>query len=142
MASKPIDKRGGSSLPPEYVSNYTGHTIIWEKQSFPCYPGEKSLHNIKPIQRGFIYTKPFKTASSTLSGIAIQTAINMAKRMKVETPHCLVRWNHAQPKEKKYDALIKAESYLWTFIREPTERIISLFSFRRSAVLRVNHMIV
>eukprot|EP00956_Cyclotella_meneghiniana_P038894 scaffold161736_cov98-Cyclotella_meneghiniana.AAC.1 len=54
----------------------------------------------------------------------------MAKRMKVETPHCLVRWNHAQPKEKKYDALIKAESYLWTFIREPTERIISLFFFQ------------
>eukprot|EP00956_Cyclotella_meneghiniana_P029180 scaffold70039_cov50-Cyclotella_meneghiniana.AAC.1 len=53
----------------------------------------------------------------------------MAKRMKVETPHCLVRWNHAQPKEKKYDALIKAESYLWTFIREPTKRTISHFFF-------------
>eukprot|EP00956_Cyclotella_meneghiniana_P029181 scaffold70042_cov56-Cyclotella_meneghiniana.AAC.1 len=126
-----IDKRGGSSLPlpPEYVLNYTGHTTIWDKQSFPCYAGENTFGDSKPIQRGFIYTKPFKSASSTLSGIAIQTAINMAKRMKVQTPHCLVRWNHAQPKEKKYDALIKAESYLWTFLREPTKRTISHFFF-------------
>lgn len=55
----------------------------------------------------------------------------MAKRRKVETPHCLVRWQHATPSAKtlKYDALVKSESYLWTFIREPTKRTISQFFF-------------
>ena len=123
-------KARGSSLPP-YVLSYNGPTTTWNKQPFPCFPGETDIWANAPIMKGFLYTKPLKSASSTLSGIAVQAAYNMARRLNVNTSHCLVRWNHATPSAKtmKYNQLVKSDSYLFTFVREPTKRAISNFFF-------------
>ena len=133
---------------PSYVLNYTGPTVVWENRtSFPCHPGEsnwgaKSTQNI-PTAKGLLYTKPIKSASSTLSGVAIQIARNMAQRLSsssnnnnfIATKQCLVRFNHDQSRTSahtfQYANRSRTESYLWTFIREPTERSISHFFFRR-----------
>ena len=133
---------------PSYVLNYTGPTVVWENRtSFPCHPGEsnwgaKSTQNI-PTTKGLLYTKPIKSASSTLSGVAIQTARNVAQRLSsssnnnnfIATEQCLVRFNHDQSRTSahtfQYANRSRTESYLWTFIREPTERSISHFFFRR-----------
>jgi hypothetical protein len=117
---------------PSYITNYTGPTTVWEEHPFPCHPGENDLHNNQPTRTGFLYTKPLKSASSTLAGIAIQAARNVARRQNnTNAPPCLVRWDHATPSAKKmqYDKRDESASYLWTFVREPTKRAISQYFF-------------
>lgn len=124
-------KEAQSSTLPSYALNYDGPTTIWNKQPFPCFPGETDIWANSPVTKGFLYTKPLKSASSTLSGVAVQAAYNMARRLNKNTSHCLVRWNHATPsaQKMKYNQLVKSDSYLFTFVREPTKRAISNFFF-------------
>ena len=101
----------------------------------PCYPPMKDWGTEKvqtsPSRRGFLYVKPYKTGSSTTSGVNIRMARNVAKRR----PHlnitlCDARFDHGPtyyPGFSLYRERLWNDSILWSIIRDPTTRAISQF---------------
>jgi hypothetical protein len=99
--------------------------------SFPCYPAEDDWNSLGrqkgPAQEGFLYVKARKAGSSTVAGVAIRIARNMALRAHLETPVCRVRFNHPMASKLQYSKRDKAKSFLWSILREPTRRFMSEF---------------
>jgi hypothetical protein len=104
-------------------------------KAFQVYPRELPCFNETNVVRnsqGMFYTKLSKCSSSTLAGIAVQIARNEAARRRrtaadpdMIPKQCLVQADHGQ-----YYPLMsrdKANSILWTFIREPASRQVSDF---------------
>lgn len=110
----------------------------WPKQRLlPCFPTstkwtstrELKLHG---IQRGLLFLKPFKTGSSTSAGIHLRIARNIADRKGLASSNqtCEAHFDHGpqpNPAYYLYSNRRNEESFLWTIIREPSERIISAF---------------
>lgn len=103
---------------------------IWNR-TFPCFPMEHNWDDIqqlrKPTNRGFLYFKARKAGSSTVAGVALRIARNMAQRLQVDTPHCHTRYGHPPAHLLKYFQRDKSNSFLWSIIREPTKRLVSEF---------------
>jgi hypothetical protein len=108
---------------------------------FPIYPHKlpclPKAHNYgygfeKGIgwdKKGMFYTKLSKCSSSTLAGIAVQIARNEAVRQNrtgdKAPQECRVKADHGN-----YFSIMhrdKAQSILWTFVREPASRQVSDF---------------
>ena len=99
--------------------------------SFPCFPAEDGWNTL-PVQkvgtrRGFLYVKARKAGSSTVAGVALRIARSIAQKRHLSTPVCQVRYNHPMASKLKYKDRIKAESFLWSILREPTRRFVSEF---------------
>jgi len=111
----------------------------WLKTTpLPCYPPD--IPNLKqiapgatsqPTRVGFLFLKPLKTGSTTMSGVNLRLARNIAKRQKKDFGYCKARFAHGgpglHPAAKMFGDRLKEKSFLWTIIREPTQRIISHF---------------
>jgi len=100
-------------------------------QSLPCFPPEENwrspLVQNTPTDTGFIFVKPYKTGSSTSSGINLRVARNVAQRLGHDDYEiCHSRFDHAVASEK-YARRRAACSFMWTVIRSPQQRIISQF---------------
>jgi Galactose-3-O-sulfotransferase len=101
----------------------------------PCYPSHPQWKEMKiqfqPATRGFLYLKPYKTGSSTTSGVHLRIARNVAqRRIKQHIDICETRFNHGPDYHPGYTLFrnrIPAESFLWTVVRDPTQRAISQF---------------
>jgi Galactose-3-O-sulfotransferase len=103
----------------------------------PCYKphadwGLVEIQNT-PAQRGFLYVKPFKTGSSTTSGVHLRIARNVAQRRRTKEFNitiCDSRFDHGpdiHPGYTLFGNRIPNESFLWTILRDPTKRAISQF---------------
>jgi hypothetical protein len=75
--------------------------------------------------------KPYKTGSSTSSGVNIRIARAMARRLDRTYEYCKARHDHGpwvdSPAAAMYSKRITDRSFLWTIVREPTSRVVSLF---------------
>jgi len=100
----------------------------------PCFEPEENWKWQKvvnaPANRGFLFVKPYKTGSSTTSGINLRIARNVAIRQGANYEICKARFDHGPwfyPASLLFKNRNKAQSFLWTVIREPTKRAISQF---------------
>jgi hypothetical protein len=107
-----------------------------QNQSLPCFSPEEnwkdpSVQNT-PSDVGFLFLKPYKTGSSTSSGISLRMARNVARRQqqKSKSPDdfeiCRSRFDHARSSERFSNRKVD-QSFLWTVIRSPAKRIVSQF---------------
>jgi Galactose-3-O-sulfotransferase len=108
----------------------------WPKGSpLPCFrPHElwkDDAHQSTPATKGFFYLKPYKTGSSTTSGVHLRIARNIAKRRKKQKIDiCETRFAHGpdlSPGYTLFHKRIAEKSFLWTVVRDPTQRAISHF---------------
>jgi hypothetical protein len=107
----------------------------WPSQRpLPCFSPDKDLRSHKvqktPSQHGFLYIKPYKTGSSTASGINLRIARNVARRLHKHFDFCQARFQHGptdSPATFMFQNRTEEKSFLWTIIREPTKRLTSAF---------------
>ena len=108
----------------------------WPSQkSLPCFPAEENWETTKvqsgPIDEGLLYMKLYKTGSSTTSGIHLRIARNLANRTGIDQEVCKSRFDHGpwvHPSHRFRDRKM-GRSFLWTVLRDPTQRLISSFFF-------------
>lgn len=81
--------------------------------------------------RGFLYQKTPKCASTTSAGVNLRIARNVAQRMNLPNiTMCDNRWTHGRRRRlyaTRFQNRSKSESFLWTIVRDPTERYLSHF---------------
>ncbi|CAB9503581.1 expressed unknown protein [Seminavis robusta] len=107
---------------------------------FPCFLAPKRWWAVPkdPSElptEGFFFVKTHKTGSSTCAGIHLRIARNMAARKFGSAtegegrpgPMCQSQFHHAPARAMKYSGRSKEGSFLWTVVREPTQRAISDF---------------
>jgi len=98
-----------------------------ENRTLPCPPLEPDWINKaqqRPTDDGLIFVKTFKTGSSTASGIALRIARNLARRQNKDYDMCKSRFDHAWA-SGRYTNRDPRRSWLWTIVREPTNRVVS-----------------
>jgi hypothetical protein len=101
--------------------------------SLPCVEPEPDWRNEQetPTNDGLVFIKPYKTGSSTASGINLRMARNIARRQNdTNFQLCKSRFDHSNaayliPKRRP------GKSFLWSIIRDPTKRIVSHFFHMR-----------
>lgn len=110
---------------------------IWSpwNNDFPCFPAEGPRwfgHTVQtsPIDQGFVFIKPFKTASSTAVGVHLRIAQKQA-RIK-HYPMCRVRFDHVMARNLMMPSNNGENAnnnmmFRWTVLRDPTARAISQF---------------
>lgn len=110
----------------------------WPHPSLPCFQPDENWDKVSetPAHRGFLFVKPYKTGSSTTSGINLRIARNVAARQqgKINYDICKARFDHGPwmyPGRLLFKNRNRAQSFLWTVIREPTRRAISQFFHMR-----------
>lgn len=79
-----------------------------------------------PADTGLLFLKPYKTGSSTASGINLRISRNTARRRNKEHDMCRVRFDHAWA-SSKFPTRDRDNSFLWTLVRDPTKRVVSQF---------------
>jgi hypothetical protein len=118
----------------------------WEEnRPLPCVEPEPNWARMQREKSttGFIFAKPYKTGSSTASGVNLRIARNVARRMSSaddkssavnnsnstaagEWEICKSRSDHV-PVHSAYKGRDRDRSYLWTILRDPTSRVVSQF---------------
>jgi hypothetical protein len=121
---------------------------------FPCYPAPKPemlldrmWQDHAPSKVGLLYEKPPKCASSTVAGVHLRVARNVALRTLPKNESapgpgpgsllCDVRWSHGigtRDKGRRFQNRDRDRSFLWTVIREPTSRFVSNYYFKDVSV--------
>jgi Sulfotransferase family len=127
---------------------------MWPDQNaFPCYPpnpGDELLHRAwqdhASATRGLLYEKPNKCASTTLAGVNVRIARNVARRSQHDVhPNlnltlCDVRWSHGRKQRaERYRHRNRTMSFLWSAVREPTSRAVSWYYFKHLSLDGHNH---
>ena len=103
--------------------------------SFPCFqPNDRWKEmaiQFSPAYKGFFFLKPYKTGSSTTSGVHLRIARNVAQRRYQQNfDICNTRFDHGpdfHPGYTLFRQRIPEKSFLWTVLRDPTARAISEF---------------
>ena len=99
----------------------------WSHGSLPCLDaGADWRHDSSPTSNGLLYTKCFKTGSSTGAGIHLRIARNEAKRQERQTPICKARFGHTMA-HKQFAQRKRDLSFLWSLVRDPVDRLVSFF---------------
>lgn len=92
---------------------------------FPCAPWEGSIRRTA-TKEGFLYVKEYKTGSSTVSGVTIRIARNMARRLGYrQWEMCRARFFHTRA--RRFEERTREKSFLFTILRNPTDRLVSKF---------------
>ena len=123
--------------------------IPWEQlnREAPCIISKDALNPKKqrtPTTRGILYIKPEKSASSTIAGVAARIAYKLfdltntsavlsTQGIKVKTPACQLRithgWSDNRHHPETLSSRIRNESFLFTFLRNPAQRVLSAFYY-------------
>jgi hypothetical protein len=120
-ASKTDEYTDSSSQPPSTPSQIFP---VWNKP-FPCISWEGRMKRTE-TKEGPLYLKEIKTGSSTLAGVTIQIARNVAQRLPPNNYiMCRARFQHLQA--RKFEFRNHDQSFLWTVLRDPTPRLVSKF---------------
>ena len=123
--------RDVSSMPSDALITSLARAFPRWNRSLPCFPAEEDWDKVsalrRPIQRGFMYFKARKAGSSTLAGVALRMARNIAKSQNLQTPLCQTRFGHPPAWYLEYHRRDRLNSFLWSVLREPTKRHISEF---------------
>ena len=111
-----------------------------QARAFPSWPFTLPLPCSKPetnwpsteIQRspsheGFLMVREMKTGSSTAVGINLRIARNVARRHLPQYKICKLRNDHANAARLDYRNRNHTKSFLWTILRDPTQRCLSQF---------------
>ena len=116
-----------------------------QPRAFPAWPSNISLPCVEPEDQwltnkvqtlpsrtGFLFVKNYKVGGSTAAGVQLRLARNVAKRLfpHLKAQFCKSRHDHSSPsnvREQEYPNRIRGKSFLWTMVREPTQRAISNF---------------
>lgn len=105
----------------------------WPKDvALPCgeYPMPKRWHHPKvmrsPTKEGYLFVKEMKTGSSTVGGVVLRIARNVARR-KEQPFMCVNRIDHTAARDMEYINRDKARSFLFTVLRNPQKRVTSQF---------------
>ncbi|GAX25559.1 hypothetical protein FisN_28Hh028 [Fistulifera solaris] len=125
----------------EHIFNNTLRPRVFETWTapLPCFPAESTWDRQSvqqtPTQQGFLFVKPYKCASSTVAGVQIRMAQQLAQR-QYKFSMCQARFTHGPqpfPAHTLYADRSSTRSFLWTVLREPTARAVSgFFHFRVS----------
>jgi Sulfotransferase family len=107
---------------------------------FPCFPqaSNSTWWKIPPNssqlpRQGFFFLRTHKTGSSTCVGVHLRIARSMAATSKLSThgeipmSMCRVQFEHATARQLQYAERSRENSFLWTAVRDPTQRAISHF---------------
>jgi hypothetical protein len=94
-----------------------------QNDSFPLrsMPFDRSFMT----KRGIVFLKPMKVGGSTASGINLRLSKNMAERLGKRYSMCDNNFDHTMG--WMMTARKRSESFLWTMLRDPTNRAISSF---------------
>ena len=79
-----------------------------------------------PAKEGILFAKEMKTGSSTVSGVTIRIARNVARR-KNQDVMCEVRFDHYPGMDMKFIDRDRKKTFLFTILRNPQARITSQF---------------
>jgi hypothetical protein len=79
-----------------------------------------------PSKDGYLYVREMKTGSSTIGGVVLRIARNVARRRN-QTVMCKNRMDHSPARNLQYADRDKDLSFLFTVIRDPMKRILSQF---------------
>jgi hypothetical protein len=101
----------------------------------PCHKAQEQWMDLSvqfsPAAQGFFYLKPYTTGSSPTSGVHLRIARNVAqRRMHPPIDICETRFDHGPDYTPGYTLFrdrIPEKSFLWTVLRDPTQRAISEF---------------
>lgn len=105
----------------------------WPKdRPLPCDVAEERWWHLlvqrSPAQRGYLFVKEMKTGSSTIGGVVLRIARNVAKRLHPnQTQACRARVDHSSGVVMQYGKRKPQESFLFTVLREPSRRMVSQF---------------
>lgn len=83
-----------------------------------------------PSRTGLLFLKLLKTGSSTAAGVHLRIARNVAARQQhTDYSVCKTRFLHGQASPSRFDygARQRHASFLWTLVRDPTDRAASEF---------------
>jgi Galactose-3-O-sulfotransferase len=110
------------------LSNYSGPARAFPVYTypFPCFPAEESNYLMlsTPAQEGILFQRPMKTGSTTVAGIVMR----MAHRRKLPgTNACQHRAFHGGAMQYNYVNRTIGKSFLFSILRDPTKKAISLF---------------
>jgi hypothetical protein len=84
------------------------------------------LQTRAPAKKGYLFVKEMKTGSSTVAGIVLRIARNVAKRENKNFT-CLSRFDHSAARDMGYYERDTEKSFLFTVIRNPQTRLASQF---------------
>lgn len=105
---------------------------------FPCYLDEAGYYRGKFPNggyntKGIFFVRNGKAASSTLVGITHHIAMRHKDPEMNEDEKCLVQAHHHNAFELSYRYRDRTKSFLFTFIRDPAERILSEYFYHNVA---------
>lgn len=123
-----------AQYPASFVKKLARAFPKWQYPELPCVQAEVNWylpHVLRsPAKEGILFVRNMKTASSTLAGVAIRIARSMARRQSnnnVKGAMCKVRFDHTPAFQLQYGQRNKSKSFLWSFVRDPTNRAVSEF---------------
>jgi hypothetical protein len=102
----------------------------------PCFQAQEQWMDMSvqfsPATKGLFYLKPYKTGSSTTSGVHLRMARNIAQRRNISSNFdiCDTRFDHGPDLTPGYTLFrdrLPEQSFLWTVLRDPTQRAVSHF---------------
>jgi hypothetical protein len=130
-----IERKKSALAIPEIDSDWSALGVAprafskW-KGPFPCFAPEPNWFNSQiqrsPSYTGILYVKEMKTGSSTLSGVTLRIAKQVALRT-TGYKICKARFDHSLAVDLDYKQRIRSKSFLFTVIRHPTKRATSQF---------------
>ena len=134
VVALPIHSNGSSADPYEqYVDGVVARAFPpWpEDLPIPCGQANpatcwKPEVTRAPTKVGILFAKEMKTGSSTVSGVVLRIARNIAKR-KNQSFMCNCRFDHFPAKEMRFIDRNPNKSFLFTVIRNPQTRLTSQF---------------
>jgi len=128
MKKKTYDKaRNEPTLDPNVFEGVFARAFdIWPRNlSIPCFDEPEETQQAE-TDTGLLFLKPYKTGSSTASGINLRIARNVAQRQTKNFTLCKSRFDHTRA-SCLFPHRDPKKSFLWTIVRDPTKRVISQF---------------
>ena len=106
----------------------------WPHADLPCFPPLQQwweeISYAQSTQTGLLLAKTHKTGSTTAASIHLRLARNIALRSSHKNYSiCAARFDHLPLPKDAFPHRHRHESFLWTIVREPTQRLISAFFF-------------
>ena len=121
------DARSNRDKGPNAALKTTATTMTAVAAALPCFPPDPNWRIEKSTtDKGLLFCKPTKVGSSTAAGVHLRIARNAADRQRQNYHICHNSWQHG-PVRKRFPNRDKAKSLLWTVLRDPTRRLVSLF---------------